>query len=196
MQTEMERCIIFCQTLDDCPKLYRYFRTYLSERFTHPSGAPDLCGNRLVDMFHSCTEPVIKDKIIESFNTPSSPLRLVIATIAFGMGIDVPNIRSIIHFGSSEDVETYIQAIGRAGRDSQHANALLLKRKGRKHMNKQMEKYCMNELICRREVLFEDYDDCKCTLSKLCLCCDVCAKQCNCGSCKPLQGCIDFSYLY
>ena len=71
-----------------------------------------MCGNRLVDMFHSCTESCIKEKIIEAFSTPSSPLRLVIATVAFGMGIDVPDIRSIVHFGSCEDTEAYVQAIG------------------------------------------------------------------------------------
>ena len=196
LQTEMGRCIVFCPTLNDCPKLYRYFRSYLGERFTHPNGAPDLCGNRLVDMFHSCTEPKIKDKIIESFTTPSSPLRLVIATVAFGMGIDVPDIRSIIHFGASEDVETYVQAIGRAGRDSNQANALLLVRKGRKHINKQMEKYCANELTCRREVLFEEYGFPKCTVPKLCLCCDVCGKTCNCGSCQSPKNGINFSFLY
>ena len=76
-------------------------------------------------MFHACTEPKIKDKITESFTTPSFPVCLVIATVTFGMRIDVPYIRSIIHFGASKDVETYIQAIGRAGRDSEQANALI-----------------------------------------------------------------------
>ena len=126
MQTEIGRCIVFCPTLDDCPKLYSYFQSYLGERSTHPNGAPDLCDTRLVDMFHSCTEPKIKDKIIESFTTPSSPLRLVIATVAFGMGIDVPDIPSVI---ASKDVKTYVQAIGRDG-DSKQANALLLARNG------------------------------------------------------------------
>ena len=196
MQTELGRCIIFCQTLDDCPQLYRYFRMSLRDRFTYPVGAPDICGNRLVDMFHSCTEPSIKDKIIEAFTSPSSPLRLVIATVAFGMGIDIPNIRTIIHFGSCEDVEAYVQAIGRAGRDGQQANALLLKRKGKRHVNKQMEIYCINDTRCRREVLFEDYDHPKCNIQKLCLCCDICSKVCTCGTCKSgIPGCIDFSYL-
>ena len=194
-QTTVGRCIIFCQTLDDCPKLYRFFRTSLGERFTYPVGAPDLCGNRLVDMFHSCTEPDIKDKIVDTFTTPSSPVRVVISTVAFGMGIDVSNIRTIIHFGSCEDVEAYVQAIGRAGRDGLQANALIFTRKNR-HASKQMLNYCANESKCRRNVLFEDYEFSTCTIPKLCLCCDVCVKNCTCGSCKAPSGCIDFSYLY
>ena len=194
-QTDLGRCIIFCPTLDDCPKLYRYFRMSLRDRFTYPVGAPDVCGNRLVDMFHSCTEPCIKEKIIEAFSTPSSPLRLIIATVAFGMGIDVPDIRSIVHFGSCEDTEAYVQAIGRAGRDGHQANALLLKRKGRQHINQKMKDYCSNESKCRREVLFEDYDFPKHSVTKLCLCCDICRRNCICGSCKSISRCIDFSYL-
>ena len=52
-------------------------------------------------------------------------LRVVIATIAFGMGLDCPNVRRIIHWGPSNDVEAYIQETGRAGRDGESAEALL-----------------------------------------------------------------------
>ena len=96
MRTDLGRCLIFCQTLNDCPRLRHYFRMSLKDR---PAGTPDIHGNWLVDMFHSCTEPCIKDKIIETFTSPGSPLCLAIATVAFGMGIDIPNIRTIIHFG-------------------------------------------------------------------------------------------------
>ena len=110
-QADVGRTIIFCQKLEDCCKLYRFFRQKLGDRFTSPYGSPDLCCNRVVDMFHSCTEPCIKDHII----TTTSPLRVVIATVAFGMGVDIPDIRNIIHFGSCEDIEMYVQAVGRAG---------------------------------------------------------------------------------
>ena len=112
MQTDLGRRLIFCQTLNDCPRLYHYFQMSLKDRFTYPAGAPDICDNWLVDVFHSCTEPCIKDKIIKTFASPGSPLCLVIATVAFGIGIDIPDIRTIIHFGLCEDVEAYIQVIG------------------------------------------------------------------------------------
>ncbi len=62
---------------------------------------------------------------MEQFTKPSQ-LRIVIATIAFGMGIDCPDVQSIIHLGPSDDLESYIQETGRAGRDGQTAYAKLL----------------------------------------------------------------------
>ena len=59
LHTEMERCIVFCPTLDDCPKLYRYFQSYLGERFTHESQWGTQKGHQMYvaldwsDMFHS-----------------------------------------------------------------------------------------------------------------------------------------------
>ena len=44
-------------------------------------------------------------------------LDIIVSTIAFGMGINIPNIRLMIHYNCSNDVESYLQEIGRAGRD-------------------------------------------------------------------------------
>ena len=96
--------------------------------FTEPENAPDLAQFRLVEMFLSVTDPEHKDGIIHRFTT-GSQLRVVIATVAFGMGVDCLDIRQVIHVGLPDDMETYVQETGRTGRDGKPSIALLLNTK-------------------------------------------------------------------
>ncbi|MBX3010539.1 MAG: DNA helicase RecQ [Caldilineaceae bacterium] len=53
-------------------------------------------------------------------------VRVMVATVAFGMGVDKPDVRFVLHVDLPQDVENYYQQIGRAGRDGDRADCLLL----------------------------------------------------------------------
>ena len=80
--------------------------------FTEHVGTPDLPEFRLLDMFTRCTHIDVKSTIITNFTSTKAPLRIVIATIAFAMGLDCPDVRQIVHWGCPDDVEMYVQEIG------------------------------------------------------------------------------------
>lgn len=74
--------------------------------------------------FHGDMTSSERMEIIEKYR--KNDVNLIFATNAFGMGIDIPDIRNVIHFMIPESAEQYYQEVGRAARDGHGANAYLL----------------------------------------------------------------------
>ena len=94
-------------------------------------------------------------------------------------------MRQIVHVGMPEDIESYIQETGRAGRDGKPALALLLKARVYHICEKSIKEYITNTTSCRRDTLFQFMDNyTPQEISSKCLCCDICACSCKCGCCS------------
>jgi ATP-dependent DNA helicase RecQ len=115
---------------------------------------------------------------------------IVVATVAFGMGIDKPNVRFVVHYDLPRHLEGYYQETGRAGRDGLPAEALLLfgtqdvataryhLEQGHNENQKRIESHKLNAMVgfaesltCRRRVLLGYLGE---TLRADCGNCDVC----------------------
>ena len=137
-------------------------------------------------MLNKCDQTV-KESILKSFCTRDQWLRIVISTIAFGMGVDCTNVCQIVHWGVTSDVESYVQESGRAGRDGQIACATIFYKASdldSRRVSKDMINYCRNKDCCRRSLLFSHFEDAPPKRKPQgCFCCDVCALSCQCDSC-------------
>ena len=171
--------VIFCASRTDTELTARMLRSSL--------------GSDEIFFYHAGLEKNEKENIEKWFF--SSDNGILAATCAYGLGIDKPDIRTVIHRGPPGSVEAYLQESGRAGRDGLQSEAVLLynisAQTGSNPMGKtdadvsaayskikefqlsrlnQMIDYAQNTAICRREKLLSFFSD----EIPYCSGCDIC----------------------
>ena len=176
------RTLIYVRDYKTCGELYHFFMSSLLDKAYCSNGAEKKSSNRMVSMYHSGTSPSIQEHVLQSLKDPNGKVRIVIATNALGMGVDIKGLYNVINYGPPSDLESYVQEMGRAGRDGKSSEALLMFH-GRqlRQCTPEMLNYVKSNSCRRRQILefFEDVNQGSVTDKKH-LCCDVCAEDCSC----------------
>jgi len=104
---------------------------YVRNRKKAQDVASYLVSNKIAaDFYHAGLDPKIREQ--KQINWMQNKMRIIVCTNAFGMGIDKPDVRFVVHLDLPDSLEAYFQEAGRAGRDEQKAYAILLYNNGDK----------------------------------------------------------------
>ena len=111
-------CVVYCATRKNTEELATFLAKVLNQY------AQQMTRSLTVSHFHGGLEVPAKKRILEGFI--SGEIDIICATNAFGMGVDKDNVRLVIHADIPGSLENYLQEAGRAGRDEQPAECILL----------------------------------------------------------------------
>jgi RecQ family ATP-dependent DNA helicase len=185
-----EKILVYCKSKDDTDKVAKDIKKL----------------GITCESYHAGKNNKIRNEIQDRFTTGKTSC--IVATIAFGLGVNIPDIRLVIHYNCPNDMESYYQEIGRGGRDGQPCDCHMY------YSNKDfmISKYFINDIksesfkaykeeelklmqqyiytkACRRDILLKHFDPTS-TIKK-CNNCDMC-----CDKSQNLIDCTGQSYLF
>ena len=201
--TNCPKTLIYCPSINKVAKLHEWFMGSLSGHAWDDRFGERVFSSRLVCQFHKSVGPELESLIMDTFHKEDSTLRILISTVAFGMGINIPDIHYVIHWGLSQSVSHYWQEVGRCARKIPSGKAILfpVRIEADNEVGKIVASYHDNRKCFRRLILsefimpgidtscIESTEMSVCTLKcricdcKLCNCCTYCKAKCPCMKC-------------
>lgn len=182
---ETPRTIIYCKSQKDCGKLFKHFKFELGLFAYYPLGSKEVSKNMLIGMYHAKTLQKYKERVSESLFDGGGICRVVFASTALGMGVNIPDVRQVIHYGPPRQMVDFVQEIGRAGRDGKPAKSLLFY--AGVHLKKCeqiVKEYARTDTVCLRKLLLDKFGASTCDTNEPHNCCRICHMTCLGKSCK------------
>lgn len=155
MKTDFPMTVIYVRSKSWCGEAYEMIRDIMGDEQYHTKVDRPNVTHRLFCQFHAKTTEDTQKAIISLLTEEHPKLRLVVATVALGMGLDCRCIQQIIHIRPPTNLVAYFQQIGRAGREGSQASAVLYYNNSDladKNMHESMKLYCKAN-SCLRQVI-------------------------------------------
>ena len=173
MRTSYPRTIVFCKRKDDCGLIRSMLAFHLKDAVYNSSE------RMIIEQLHSQTRKRIRTNIIKDMQDTNGNIRVLIATNSAGMGVNFASIDNVINYGPPQDMDSFLQQMGRAGRDGQSGHHVLLWKPNqlRNITDKGMLQYVKNQDGCRRKVLYYCYGAPQEQCVPSSRCCDQCTSS-------------------
>ncbi|XP_069136223.1 ATP-dependent DNA helicase RecQ-like [Argopecten irradians] len=179
---ELPRHVIFCESIANVSKVYLTFLKHSGQHRDH------------FQMYHSKTNEKIKEEIRKDM-AENGKIRILICTNSAGMGVNFYGVNDIIHYGLPREMDTFVQQMGRAGREGSYSKELVLYKMHKGHLSKvesDLVKLIKDDTTCRHKTLCDSYASEHVSISPKHKCCDVCEKHCDCKE----ESCPDIHAAY
>mgnify|MGYP002804227815 FL=1 len=179
-------------TLDVCAESFLYFCNVLGKNQYFPFEAPHKSENRLFSQYHAEYPQHEKDKLINGLINNTCKACVLYVTVAFGIGMDIPSIRRVIHISLPRTMEEYFQEVGCAGRDGLPAIATIYHNCYDLRTGKNAVEPVMKDLVfstcCKRKLILNyfGHDLIRENTMPIHLCCDNDAAIRNCNECTGI----------
>lgn len=166
-QHNLPRTLVFFNQLSLLTEAYNYVREEIGQKVGDQEP--------LLAMFSSLTAGDRKAAVLTDLNNPEGAIRIVFCTSSLAVGINVSNIKLVVHYGAPKLAQDFLQETGRAAREQNaHAHSILMTfpKMNPKGLSDTMKSYTSGE-TCRRQALLKPFSSTS-SMTGESLCCDIC----------------------